>query len=686
VHLSSSILELYQGKKAPESVNKLIQAGKNTIEDLIWTFPTKVYPSPVLTTLNCAFEGQLFRSQGRIINIKSNPSYTAKGKRGIRLFNITAIIQDETSIFTLRWFNSYPNFVKNIKTLDYIKFEGEVSSHGAHLQVINPVMINDQSLESNQLTITYPTINGVTNKFITNIINKIPSQCWEMANQLIQKVITNNQLNNIFNIVHGKVSLEEWSEAKYLEAKDKLIYYEFFIDQIKILIRKNKVKARHGVKVAITPEVLEESIKLHPFNLTEDQLKSLNDISNDILSGHSMMRMIQGDVGCGKTAIAISTCYFFLKEDFQCALMAPTETLARQHFNQFQKCLGDKFNIELLLGSHTSKEKKNIYQRLENNETALIIGTHSLFQIDVKFHNLALAIIDEQHKFGVNQRIKLLNKGKNTHCLIMTATPIPRTLRLTQYGDLDISTITQLPSSRKGIKTRIVTNQTEALYLSFIKTRLELNEQVFIVVPAIEESANLELKNIAQIYEKYHQIFKQYKIATLHGKMKSDDKDQTIQDFTNKKISILISTSVIEVGIDIPNATVISIYGADRFGLSSLHQLRGRVGRGNKTGFCFLMAIEPVATQSMERLKVLEKSTDGFYIAEKDLEFRGEGDLFGTEQAGQFNHKKLANVFYHRKIFDQVIQDFNSFIRTSEPIVEELMEKYINDDTLTNTI
>jgi ATP-dependent DNA helicase RecG len=686
VHLSSSIHELYKGKKLPASIEKLKQAGKLTIEDLLWIFPIKIYPAPKLSTINYAQEGQLFKGQAKILTVKSSPSYTAKGKRGIRLFNVTATIQDDTNIMLLRWFNCYPTMLKKIKTIEYVIFEGEVSKHGGSLQVINPRIIYDLADESDELIVTYPTINGVNANLIKNIIKKIPAVCWELANDSILRVLKAKNIYNTFEIMHGRLQSEHWTDFQYEEAKTQIIYYEFFLDQIKILIRKSKIKNKIGIKLTINDSQFKLSLALHPFQLTQDQINCLNEIRQDVQSGISMMRMIQGDVGCGKTAVAISTCYYFLINKYQCALMAPTETLARQHYINFKMYLADKFKIELLLGSHTQKEKKQLYEKLKSHEIDLIIGTHSLFQNDVTFKTLGLAIIDEQHKFGVNQRIKLLNKGLNTHCLIMTATPIPRTLRLTQYGDLDISTISHLPNARKGIKTRIVTQETEKLYLSFIKTRLELNEQIFIVVPAIEESEHLELKNIEQIYIKYKKLFNSHNIATLHGKMKSEDKDRIIQDFTLKKTSILITTSVIEVGIDIPNATVISIYGAERFGLSSLHQLRGRVGRGDKTGFCFLMATDSLSDTSLTRLKVLEQSTDGFYIAEKDLEFRGEGDLFGTDQAGLHSNKKLANIFYHRKIFDQVIQDINHYKSIGSPLINDLMKKYINDDTLSSTI
>ncbi|MFG1514611.1 helicase-related protein, partial [Halobacteriovorax sp. ZH3_bin.1] len=370
-----------------------------------------------------------------------------------------------------------------------------------------------------------------------------------------------------------------------------------------------------------------------------------------------------------KTTVAVASAYLILKTGGQVALMCPTETLALQHYREIEEILGNDFNVELLVGSTKTREKKKINESLENGSCNIVIGTHSLFQDSVKFKNLELAIIDEQHKFGVEQRIKLMKKGENPHCLIMSATPIPRSLSLTKYGDLDISIIKTMPGGRKGQKTRIVTNSNLNNYLSFVKTRLEMKEQAYIVVPAIEESENEDIRNLEHTYELYKKYFPEFRVAYLHGRMSPDEKQAAITEFKEHKTDILIATSVIEVGINIINSTIMAILSPERFGLSSLHQMRGRVGRGNKPGFCFLVTDREITPDSMQRLQVIEKYTDGFKIAEEDLKIRGEGDLFGQEQSGVVTQKRLANIVLNQDILYEAIEDIKKYPNDFDSII-----------------
>jgi len=398
------------------------------------------------------------------------------------------------------------------------------------------------------------------------------------------------------------------------------------------------------------------------------------------------MRMIQGDVGCGKTSVALIAALMCQSNKRQVAFMCPTEALARQHYETFSKLLGSKIKMDLLLGGHKPKEKKVIQEKLISAETDLIIGTHSLIQDSIEFKDLGLAIIDEQHKFGVKQRQKLTAKGSGTHTLIMTATPIPRTLQLAQYGDLDISTIRTMPGGRKGTKTRIVTEATYEKYLSFIKTRIELGEQIYIVVPAIEESETINVNNVNQLQLEYKKFFPEYSIAALHGQLNHEEKTEVMQNFTGGKIQILISTTVIEVGINVLNSTVMAIYNPDRFGLSSLHQLRGRVGRDDKPGFCFLITEKNVSPQAMQRLKVIENTNDGFEIADADLKNRGEGELFGANQSGHSSDYKLASIFENFDIFEKVSQDINDLKQNHTEKLNNVLIKLTEDTKVSSTI
>jgi ATP-dependent DNA helicase RecG len=440
----------------------------------------------------------------------------------------------------------------------------------------------------------------------------------------------------------------------------------------------------HSLK--ISEEILNKYISFFPYDLTTDQNKCLNEVKKDLAKDEPMMRMVQGDVGCGKTSIAFLAAAITIENHFQTALMCPTEALALQHFLSAEEFFHNTpVRIGLLLGSTSAKEKKIINKKLVDGEIDLIIGTHSLFQESVQFKSLALAIIDEQHKFGVEQRISLINKGQGTHCLIMSATPIPRSLSLTRYGDLDISIIRSMPAGRKGHKTRIVTPDTFSQYLSFIKTRLSMKEQVYIVVPAINESVEQEIHHLESALESYKKYFPEFRIKGLHGQMKSDEKQSIFKEFKNHEFDLLVSTSVIEVGINVPNATIMSILNPERFGLSSLHQLRGRVGRGDKTGFCFLVTDKQLATTSQERLKVIENHTDGFLIAEEDLKLRGEGDLFGKEQSGS-QQRKLANLILHSDLLEDARVDLEEALKKNDPIIEAQIAKISKDAKIFNTI
>ena len=400
-----------------------------------------------------------------------------------------------------------------------------------------------------------------------------------------------------------------------------------------------------------------------------------------------MLRLIQGDVGSGKTTIALISCYLIMKNNFQAAFMCPTESLALQQYDEANKLFSKNYKVSLLIGSTNAKERQLILEEIKSGKINLIVGTHSLFQNDVHFKNLGLAIIDEQHKFGVNQRIKLLSKGESTHSLIMSATPIPRSLGLTQYGDLDISVINSMPSGRKGHQTRIIKPKDFNKFLNFIQTRIEMGEQAYIVVPAINESDNKNIKDLYMVWEKFKFFFPSKKIEFIHGKMKSSEKVQVFDKFKNKEINILIATSVIEVGINVVNATIMGIFNPERFGLSSLHQIRGRVGRGDRPGFCFLIIEENISKESLNRLKIIKNNNDGFKIAEEDLKIRGEGDLFGADQSGNFIQKKIANLISHKQIFAHVIEDFKSL--RSEKKEEDfyyLHQQFESDQRILSTI
>ena len=400
-----------------------------------------------------------------------------------------------------------------------------------------------------------------------------------------------------------------------------------------------------------------------------------------------MMRLLQGDVGCGKTSVALVSSILTMANGYQVAIMCPTEALAHQHFHTLSTILkSSSYNISLLLGSTKAKEKATILSKIKNNKTNLIIGTHSLIQKNIKFSNLALAIIDEQHKFGVGQRIELVNKSRGCNCLIMTATPIPRSLRLTQFGDLDISSITTIPKGRKGTQTKIIRPDLFQKFLTFLNTRLSIREQAYIVVPVINENDNTSLMYVNQVLEKFKKLFPQKKIAAMHGQLSSVEKESIFTSFKQQQVDILIATSVIEVGIDVHNASIMAIMNPERFGLSAIHQLRGRVGRGQKPGFCFLICDNQISESSLKRLKVIEKNTNGFKIAEEDLISRGEGNLFGTSQSGSSSYRKIGNIIIDQKLLISAREDFLQLINSNHSFIKSHFEHIANQEFVSKTI
>ena len=691
--LSSPLKDLYL-KKIPDSITKLEEVGITSIFDIFWIFPHSILKLPSVASLNAAKENEIFKGTGTIKSIKTNPNFWAKGKKGIVLQNITMHVEENLSkeIIVLKWFNTYPSIKKKLQTLKEIVFWGTLSNYKNQLQIVNPEITSSEEFSESDdkqgLTIRYPTINTVNGNIIKKIFEKIPSSLWdEILETLPTDLIKKRNLLGLKNsimIIHG---LADWSKENEDRAKERLIYEEFFTEQVKVICRREKNQLIKSKKINVKSIDYQEIIHSFPFTMTEGQINALSDIQNSFQKDYPMMRLLQGDVGCGKTAVAVAASLMVIKEKKQVAFMCPTETLAWQHYQSISSLLkNNQFKVELLLGSTPPKQKNFLYQELEQGRINLIIGTHSLIQENVKFSDLGLLIIDEQHKFGVNQRLKLLKDNLGTHCLIMTATPIPRSLRLTQYGDLDISTITQMPLGRKPIKTKIITPDTFKKFLTFINTRLTMQEQIYVVVPAIMESENLDIMNLETVLKKFSSIFSSFKVEGLHGQMKSDVKAQVFNRFKNNEINILIATSVVEVGIDVPNATVMAIINPERFGLSSLHQLRGRVGRGGRPGFFFLINDKNIGAESMKRLNILENHLDGFKIAEEDLKIRGEGDLFGVDQSGAQRPYKLANIILHSHLLNQAKEDLEESIKLKNSKILNLIQIQQQSIHVTGTI
>ena len=444
--------------------------------------------------------------------------------------------------------------------------------------------------------------------------------------------------------------------------------------KINYLKIKNK-NIDNGLNKTYKKENLDELMKSLPFKLTKDQEKVLNEILEDLKSKRRMNRLLQGDVGSGKTIISIIALYANKLSGYQGALMVPTEILAHQHYETIKKVLKDfDVNVKLLIGSLTKKEKEDIHKELEEGKIDIVVGTHALIQGEVQYQNLGLVVTDEQHRFGVLQRTSLKNKGNMPDVLYMSATPIPRTYALTIYGDMDISVIENLPSGRKEIKTYLKSNKEIKDVLQMMYEELKNNHQIYVIAPLIEESETLDLTTVEELKDKMELAFgKDFNIGVVHGKLSNKDKDKIMNEFVNNNIQILISTTVIEVGVDVPNTTMIVIFDANRFGLSTLHQLRGRVGRSTLESKCIL-----ISDQDTKRLNIMTKTNDGFEISEEDFQIRGHGDLFGTKQSGDMTFK-IANLKEDYKILLQAKKDSEKFLTSKSPEDVKLLETIIED-------
>lgn len=673
-------------------IDSLMEAGLQTVEDLLWMLPLRAIPLPKLRPFRDMHIGEMFLGQGKILHREIKPAFGRRTKGRFLLYNAYFVVQETegTGTIALRFFNMYPNQRKAMETWDQVWFLGVPQDWRGQVQIVNPKMQADAGwIESlGEWLVEYPTVNKVPGSYTQRLVSALPPTFWETVHSKYgTDEITTSNLGDAFRTLHARLPARDVTKETKRVAEERLAYEEFFVDQLKIMTRRRFIKKKAAPLIPEDNQALEGFLKLLPFELTTDQLKAVDEILLDMRNGHPMMRMIQGDVGCGKTVVAMLAALPVLQAGLQVAIMCPTETLAQQHGHTLTEMFGKLPFVRpaLMLGSLKKKEKDQVLKALADGSVNLVIGTHALFQETVIFQKLALAIIDEQHKFGVQQRLDLTAKGAGTHCLIMSATPIPRTLSLAQYGDLDFTTIKTLPRGRKGIKTRIVEKANYPKYVEFLKQRLNLGDQGYFVFPAIEESETLMLQNVTDSFEKYREVFAPHAVSILHGKLKPAEKEAAIRAFVEGKTRLLISTTVIEVGINVPNAAFMAIYHPERFGLSSLHQLRGRVGRGDKPGFCFLV-VGDIPAAGLERLKILEETSDGFVVAEADLQNRGEGDLFGVEQSGSVVRRRVADHQKHAHVLEKVYQDVRELQANKPEKIDPILWHLARDQKILDTI
>lgn len=642
------IKNLHQvGEKTSKILNKL---GIFTDDDLINYYPYRynVYN----------FSNELIDNSTLIINviIESNPIVSCikknfnrlsfRARYNERIFNVV--------IFNRAYLKTNLTIGKNITIIGKYDFKKNIfTSSDIKFNVTN-----------GQIEPVYHLTKGITNNTISKLIKD------NFNNIYIKDSLPSNIISK-YNLLSKKDALYNIHFANDLKmvhyAKNRLIYEELFDFSFKMNYFKNQNIRKDKEPKNIDINKINEFKKLLPFSLTTDQDNAYNEIVQDMSSNKKMNRLLLGDVGSGKTVVAVGAIYANYIAGFESTLMAPTEVLATQHYFSIKKIL-DKFNVavELITGSMSKKEKEAIYKRVQNKEIDLLIGTHSLLNENIIFNNLGLVITDEQHRFGVHQRFTLEDKSKCPDILYLSATPIPRTYAMTIYGDLDISYIKTKPTGRKDIITKVKKNSDIKEVLGLMLEQIKLGHQIYVVSPLVEEDESLNLTSINLLKEKLSLAFKNlFRIEIIHGKMKTSEKESIMNDFKNNQIKILIATTVIEVGIDVSNATMMVIFNAERFGLATLHQLRGRVGRSDLQSYCYL-----ISDSDNDRLKVMEESNDGFYISQKDFEMRGHGDLFGVKQHGDMSFK-LANLKNDYNILLFANEDAKKFIDSKEYLNNE---------------
>ena len=636
----------------PRALTLLSKIGINTVDDLVTHYPFR-YEFLVRGNLAETNDGDHIIIDGKIesspilvrfkagLNKMNFRLVTASGVVGVSIFN-RAFLKSQLTVGTTITVIGKFDKPKNVITASEIKMES----------LSNKVKIEP----------VYHLTSGLTNKNMALYINMaLLGQSKEIHDSIPLKYQEKYNFSNkrlALNIVHNPPSKEKLKEAIIRLKYEELFEFMFKINYLK---EENK-KANSGIARSIDESKVNNFISSLPFELTKDQVTAVNTIIKDLKSPNRMNRLLQGDVGSGKTIVSFIAMYANYLSGYQSALMAPTEILATQHFSNLKEVFKDyNLNMALLTGSTPKKEKDLIYEELKNGDIDIIVGTHALIQDDVTYHNLGLVITDEQHRFGVNQRANLQNKGQKPDTLYMSATPIPRTYALTIYGDMDVSTIKTRPKGRKKIKTVVKTNKEIKDVLELMYEELKEGHQIYVIAPLIEESENSDLTNVNDLKEKMTLAFgSKYKIDLVHGKMASAAKELIMNEFLQNKVQILISTTVIEVGVDVPNATMMVIFNAERFGLSTLHQLRGRVGRSELQSFCIL-----ISDNDTKRLEIMENTNDGFEISEEDFKLRGHGDLFGTKQSGDMTFK-IADLKADYKILLQAREDSLEYLLDKE--------------------
>jgi ATP-dependent DNA helicase RecG len=668
----------------PKILEKLEKLHIHTVEDALYMLPFRYEDRREIRRIAQLREGVQEVFYGEVL--AAGEARTAR--RGRRIYEV--VVSDGSATLSLKWFHFRASWMQSrYQVGTRAIFSGELKRFGAQREVHHPdtdFLPADADLKNwseldpenyGRILPVYSLTDGLHQKSMRRIMQQVVNEFAPYAHSALPEALLRRHnllpLPLAFQQAHlpGNSSDIQQLNAGDDPARKTLVFDEFFYLELGLALKRQGAVLQEGIKFSLEHKYTLPLSKLLPYKMTAAQRRVLGEIKQDLLSGQPMHRMVQGDVGSGKTLVALMTALIAIENEYQVAIVAPTEVLAEQHYLQFHHWLEELgLKTVLLQGSMSAKVKKAVLEQISRGEVHLVVGTHAVLQQGVEFQRLGLGIIDEQHRFGVEQRLILRQKGSNPHILVMTATPIPRSLALTLFGDLSLSVVDELPPGRTPIKTRVISASQRQRAWDIVRKELAAGHQGYIVYPLVEESEKSDLLAATQAFGQLQEVFNDYRVGMIHGRMRPEEKEAVMLDFKQQRIQLLVSTTVIEVGIDVPNATCMVIEHAERFGLSQLHQLRGRVGRGAAASTCLLIRSANCSEDGFKRLSVMAETEDGFRIAEEDLKLRGPGDFLGTRQSGLPDFR-IASLLRDGRLLEQARQDAFAFIQSPKTDISE---------------